>query len=554
MPSIVQVNVSLTIAPTPATLQQTGAMISQGATDTSPWTVTLLTQASDLTPVLQGAHTLSNLTFSAGTATATTTSPHGLTIGDAIEITISGATPAGYNGTFLATITGASAFTYPLTGSPSTPASVFGSFTLEDVSELASMVNTYFSQGTKRAVYVLELGPGTVNEGVASLSAYLTANPNTNYVAGATGFFYSYLVPRTWDANANFLALMASFQNPNSQTYFFITTTLATYQVYTNLMKCAFCMIEAPVQNAYAANALTAISYTSGIVTATTTTNHGVTPGSWFTIAGVSPSGYNGTFLALPGTGSSTLIYALPANPGAETVLGTLQVSYYASVGIPFNEFSCAAPFYVTLSYQPSATNKVTPTAFSFLFGVTPFPTKGNNALLTTLKAASINYVGTGAEGGISNAVLFWGTTKDARDFTYWYSVDWVQITVNENVSNAVINGSNNPINPLYYNQDGINRLQQVAAQTMQSGVTFGMVLGDVVQTSLDGPDLDTALNDGVYPDLTVVNGIPFLAYTSENPGDYKIGEYDGFAIIYVPARGFIHIIFNVNVTDFVSQ
>lgn len=553
MPSIVQVNVSLTVAPTPATLQQSGAFISQGGTNTAPWAVTLLTQLADLTPILNGAKSLSALSWLASVVTATTTTPHGFDIGDSFLINISGASPAGYNGTYLATVTGASAFTYALAANPGA-ATVFGSYTPEDVSELLAMATTYFSQGNSRAVYVLELGPGSVNDGVAALSAYLTANPNTDYTPGAVGYFYSYLVPRTWDGNANFLALLQQFEAPNARTYFYITTTLATYKLYTALMKCAITLIESPVQNAYPANALTAIAFNAGLVTATTTTAHGVTPGSYFTIAGVTPSGYNGTFLALPGTTATTLIYALATNPGAETVLGTLLASYYANAGIPVTEFSLASAFYVALNYNPSTTNKVTPYAFAFLFGVTPFPTKGNNALLTTLKNAGVNVVGTGAEGGISNTILLWGMTMDLRDFTYWYSVDWVQIEVDLEVANAVINGSNNPINPLYYNQPGIDRLQAVAAQVMDNGVTFGLVLGSTVQTSLDGPDLSNALNAGIYEGLTVVNAVPFLRYSEENPGHYKIGEYDGFAIAYVPARGFIHIIFNVNVSDFVAQ
>ena len=46
-----------------------------------------------------------------GTVTATTSSPHGLTLGDSLLLTISGASPSGHNGTYLCTPTGASTFT-----------------------------------------------------------------------------------------------------------------------------------------------------------------------------------------------------------------------------------------------------------------------------------------------------------------------------------------------------------------------------------------------------------------------------------------------------------
>lgn len=456
--SIVTVNVSQTVAPTPSTLQKTGAFISQGATTTAPGTYSLLTQLSDLTPILTGALALSGLAYATGIVTATTALPHGFTNGDIMPLTILGALPSGYNGTYTCTITGASTFTYPVGGALAT-ATAYGSYTPEDVAELVAMSTTFFAQGSQQAVYVLELGAGNATDGATYLTSWITANP---------GVFYSYLVPRTWDANATFLTLIQSFENTTAKTYFFVTTTTGTYTSYTALMKCVFAMIEAPARTS--------------------------------------------------------------------------------------TEFSCASAFWVTLNYNPSNTNKVTPTSFSYVFGVTPYPTKGNAALLTTLKNASINIIGTGAEGGISIAVLLWGTTADANDFTYWYSVDWVQINVDLNVSNAIINGSNNPINPLYYNQSGIDRLEQVVANTMTSGVTFGLVLNPVIQAGFDGPALAAALDAGTYIGKTVVNAVPFIPYSIANPGDFKIGKYAGLSVIYTPNRGFISIIFNVNVSQFAAS
>ncbi|MEJ0017534.1 MAG: hypothetical protein WDN25_13405 [Acetobacteraceae bacterium] len=457
MPSIVTVNVSQNIAPIPDGLQKTGAFISQGGTTTAPGTLTLLTQLSDLTPVRSVPRALATVTWSGGTVTATTTAPHGYATGLIFPIAIAGVTPAAYNGTYTCTITGASAFTYAKVSDPGSQ-TVAGTFVPAASAELLSMATTFFGQGASVSVYVLELGPGSVTAGVAALTAYLTANPNT---------IYSFLVPRAWDANADFLALVADFESTTAKQYFWVTTTLDNYDSYTALMKDVIALVEAP--------------------------------------------------------------------------------------GIPATEFSLAAPFWVALHYAPSTTNKVTPFAFSYLFGVTPYPTHGNNATLTALKNANVNYVGTGAEGGISTAILLWGTTMDGRDFTYWYSVDWVQINIQLSISNAVINGSNNPINPLYYNQDGINRLQAVAARVLSSAVTFGLALGTVVQTDLDTTDLSDAIASGAFAAKAVVNAVPFVPYASANPSDYRIGLYAGLAAIYIPARGFIHIIFNLNVTDFVT-
>jgi hypothetical protein len=531
MPSIVTVNVTQTVGATPATLQQSGALISQGATTTTPGTATLFTQASDLTAILTGAKALTSVTLSGGTATAVCSAAHGFTLGDTLLITISGVTPAGYNGTFTATVTTTTAFTYPLSGSLSTGSG--GVYTPEDVAELNAMVNTFFAQGSGLSTYVLELGPGNASDGVTALTAYITANPNSSYTAGAAGYFYAYLVPRTWDAAPSFLSMVANYESLTSRVYFFVTTTLASYTSYTNLMKCVVPLIESPTYGVYSANAITAGSVASSVATVTTTTAHGVAPGNWFTVSGCTPTGYNGTFLALPGTSGTSLVYAVPSSLTVSmSGFGTLQASLYGNAGVPSTEFSCAAAFFNFLNYSPSSANLVAPFAFKFLYGVTPFPTRGNNALLTTLKAANINVVGTGAEGGISNTILLWGTTADGHDATYWYSVDWMQINSDLAISNAVINGSNNGRNPIYYDQNGINRLQAVAQGVVQRGISYGLVLANVTNPP-------------------TVTAVPFTTYVTTNPTDYPAGIYKGLAVTFTPQRGFIAITFNVNVSSF---
>lgn len=544
---IVVVNVSQQVAATPSTLQRTGAMLSQGATNTSPGTKSLLTQPSSLTPLLSGSHAITSITQTTGTATATTTSPHGFTVSDTIELTIAGSTIAAYNGTFLCTITGASAFTYAVPSGTTSPATGASVYTVEDVAELLAQVTTFFAQGTNTPVYVLELGAGSPTDGVNFLSAWITANP---------GIFYSYLVPRTWDANAAFLSLMASFESTTALTYFWITTTLATYTSYTSAMKCAKPLIEAPAYGAWAANVLTALSYANGQASATTTSAHGVAVGQWFQIAGCTPAGYNGWWQAQVGTTGSTLVWNIATTPGAESVLGTLVASYYTSAGIPAAEFSHAAGWQVTLNYNPSATNKVTPYSYSFLSGVTPFPAPQNSALITTLQNANIEIVATGAEAGISNTIALGGNFLDGNPVNYWYSVDAAQINVNRDISAAVIAGSNNPANPLYLDQDGINSLQSVANNTFTALVSVGLGLGSVVQTELDGTTFALNLANQAYAGQVVINAVPFNAVYGpggSNPGDYVLGIYPGFTAVYTPQRGFTQVIFNIVVQNFVA-
>jgi hypothetical protein len=220
---------------------------------------------------------------------------------------------------------------------------------------------------------------------------------------------------------------------------------------------------------------------------------------------------------------------------------------------LPSLEFSISAPFRALLNFSPSATNKVTPFDNTDLFAVTPYPETGNATLLQNLIDANINVVSTGSEGGLTDLILNDGTTMDGRDFTYWYSVDWVQINCDQSVAAAVITGSNDKQNPLFYNQKGIERLQKVLMSIMGQGVTFGLVLGAPVQVQMDPQDFIDAIENGQFTGQTAINAQSFKNYSIANPNDYAEGLYTGFQIAYTPARGFKKIIINVSVFDFVA-
>lgn len=295
--------------------------------------------------------------------------------------------------------------------------------------ELTAMATTFFSQGNTQAVYILELGSGTAAAGVAALTAYL-ANPSVT--------FYSYLVPLDWDVEPDAYALFSTYENTTAATYFYVTTSTATYA-------------------------------------------------TWLTV---------------------------------KSVFAGLQ-----SPDVPITEFSLAAMFHATLSYSPSASSLVSPLAWTYLYGVTPYVLSPSNQ--TLYLAAGLNWVGTGAEGGISNKLIVGGQFMDLHPFNYWYSVDWLVINVAQTLSAAVINGSNNPQNPLYYNQNGINTLQTVAQATVNNGISFGLILSPATVTA-----------------------VPFTDYVAQNPGDYAIGRYAGLACTFVPARGFNTIVINLTATD----
>ncbi len=544
---IVVVNVSQTQAPTPSTLQKTGALISQGGTSLGVGEYQLLTGPDDLEDLLPSALAVTSITWSSaygGQATVTTTANHGVTVGQQFITTIAGATPSAYNGRVTAIATGAATFTYYLSPDPGTsPATGTITYTRNGVGELESMVDTFFAQQGSQLVYVLETGNVATATAVANLEDFIEASPQ---------FFYSYLVPRAWDANSTFLTLLAEFEATDAKTYFFVTTNLQNYGEYTDLMKCVVALIEAPFYTTWAANTVSNATWSTGVATVTTGSAHGIAPGMTFTLTGIDPDGYNGTFIARPGTTGSTLTYAVASDPGAYDSGGDLVQRRYESDGVPATEFTLAAAFFVALNYNPTAINRLTSFAFSYLYGVTAFPTQGNSALLATIDAGNWNYVGTGAEGGITNTILYNGHTMDGRPFTYWYSVDWIAINVKRDVANAIINGANNPINPLTYNQRGIDRLQQAAADTAGRAITYGLALGKVIQVDLTSTEFSERLDRGDFRGNIVVNAIPFTEYATDHPSDIPQGVYDGIAISYPPMPFFERVTVNINVTDFV--
>ena len=342
-----------------------------------------------------------------------------------------------------------------------------------------------------------------------------------------------------------------SSKSVTSKTYFFTTASLADYANFTAAMKGVLSFVEAPETSVWPANALTGLSWSNGIITATTATPHGVAASEWFQLVGAVPLGFNGYYYALEGTGGDTLVAALAVNPGPVSSDGTLAASQVASPGVPSTEFSAAAAFWTVLSWNASSANRVRPLTFAFMFGTTPFPLQGNSSILATLLAANVNYIGTGSEGGIATQILRNGRTMDGNQFNWWYSIDWTQINGDLALSNAVINGSNNLISPLWYNQDGIDTLAGVLSSTIKQGISAGLILGTLNQVALDSMTFATNVENGIYSGQAVVNAVPFATYIAANPNNYKPGIYGGFSVAFTPQTGFQQIILNLQAIQF---
>jgi hypothetical protein len=219
-----------------------------------------------------------------------------------------------------------------------------------------------------------------------------------------------------------------------------------------------------------------------------------------------------------------------------------------------YAEYTIAGMFYWALQFQATSVTRVAPMCFKYIYGVTPYNQLSAGSIFASFKTNNVNYIRTGAEGGINYTFVYMGVTADGMDyFNWWWTIDWVQINIKLDLANAIINGTNNPLAPLYYDQPGINQLEAVLAGTMKRGGGFGMINGVVVQTQLNSDDLMTAIDAGTYEGQCNVNAVPFLAYSEQNPSDYGVGEYDGLSTLFIPARGFVHVLVSVVATDIVT-
>lgn len=134
------------------------------------------------------AQTISTITHSTTTATLTTASAHGLATGNLV--TISGASPSEYNGTFVITVTGATTFTYTMASAPATDATTVGSYTVLGITGINSnrFINVnlfknriYFTEKDSMSIWYLDVdaiaGPATEFPfgGIAKKGGYLQA-------------------------------------------------------------------------------------------------------------------------------------------------------------------------------------------------------------------------------------------------------------------------------------------------------------------------------------------------------------------------------------------
>jgi len=146
------------------------------------------------------AQTISNLTSSGTTCTLVTSAAHGLVTGN--QVTITGASPAQYNGTFRITVTNGTTFTYTALSAPATsPASPLGSYTVAKFITGVNSSNLIHVNLHKDRLYFVE--KDTLNFWYLGVNAISGAA--TSYPLGAIARNGGYIMAMgTWTLDAGY--------------------------------------------------------------------------------------------------------------------------------------------------------------------------------------------------------------------------------------------------------------------------------------------------------------------------------------------------------------
>jgi predicted secreted protein len=89
---------------------------------------------------------------------------------------------------------------------------------------------------------------------------------------------------------------------------------------------------QAPI-GGEAAKTLTVATASGGVATFTTSTNHGYSVGDYITVQGVTPAGYNGTWIVLTQNGTTGFTANIGTTPGNGSVFGTvLRTDTFATI------------------------------------------------------------------------------------------------------------------------------------------------------------------------------------------------------------------------------
>lgn len=261
-------------------------------------------------------------------------------------------------------------------------------------------------------------------------------------------------------------------------------------------------------------------------------------------------AGYEWSDLSAANTLFATLVNQFNSNLKSCYGVGSIPISLYtndkvsilknikslftiATTLTPENaQVGVGAIGYELSNYAPSTVNKVNSMTYRRLYNAAPLEDNDyikNKSLQDQFNTNML--LNPPIDGSGAKSLVYPGILADGNDFTYWFGVDYIRFELISNITNLLIHGNNSKINPIYYNQDGIDRIKALVKQTITRCASYGIIQSNFTVSAID-----------------------FADYVTQNPNDYKQEIYGGISIEVSPLKALRRIKFVLQVTDLIAQ
>ena len=175
--------------------------------------------------------------------------------------------------------------------------------------------------------------------------------------------------------------------------------------------------------------------------------------------------------------------------------------------------------------YNLSVSNPLSLLQWKTVYGITPRD-RLSNSLVDALNESGCSWIGSLN----NNTVVLGGMVADGQNWESYFALDTFIFRLTVDIASMMIQASNNPLQSISFNQNGINIIKNKLVAISNTMLSFG-VLDNF------GSDYDTntnaILNTGEWA------AIDFATYKANQYEDWKNGIYNG-ASCYVTIRHFV--------------
>lgn len=175
--------------------------------------------------------------------------------------------------------------------------------------------------------------------------------------------------------------------------------------------------------------------------------------------------------------------------------------------------------------YNLSVSNPLSLLQWKTVYGITPRD-RLSNSLINALNENGCSWIGSLN----NNTVVLGGMVADGQNWESYFALDTFIFRLTVDIASMMIQASNNPLQSISFNQNGINIIKNKLVAISNTMLSFG-----VLDNFGSGYDTNTnaILNTGEWA------AIDFATYKANQYQDWKDGIYNG-ASCYVTIRHFV--------------